>query len=203
MTRTFDERAGVRIIWLVTALALVAGYACVWQPSQRDLTSIRARAHDLYERANSNEEVVRRSSRLKTIEARVRADLVALGGRASAARVTASALQVLDFESKAYRVDVRALTPDASAAKAEAAGPERLVGQPMTIELRGRFRDVIALLADVPRHGVLFEIRTAELAADGRDREAAQPPLRATIQTTLYRIAASPLEENDAARSSR
>lgn len=203
MIRKLDERAGTRIVWLASGLALLAGYACVWQPSQRELAAIRGRAHDLYERANANEEIVRRSATLKTIEARVNADLAILGGRASASRVTASALQVLDFESKAYRVEVRALAPDASPGKTESGQAARLAGQPMTIELRGRFRDLLALMSDLPRHGVLFDVRTAELSAVGRDREPPGPLLRSTIQTTLYRVAASPLEENDATRSSR
>lgn len=195
--KSIDQRAFVRLVWLAVVAVLCAGYGVIWLPKQAMLTRIRERAHDFYERANSNEEIVRRSQRLRAAEDRVRHDLARLEGQTTSGRVTASALQVLDVESKTYGVAVRSVIPDSGAETSEAIGTSRLVGRNVAFELRGRFRNLIAFLTDVPRHGVLLEIRGAQLASLDSDRMAPEPALRATIQTTLYRVSASRVEGHD------
>lgn len=195
--KSTNQRMLVRLVWLAVLVLICGGYGVIWQPNQAALTRIRERAHDLYERANRNEQIVRRSERLRAVETRVRHDLARLEGQTTSGRVTASALQLLDFESKSYAVDVRSVVPDGGAETSETIGSSRLVGRNVAFELRGRFRNLIAFLTDVPRHGVLLEIRGAQLATQESGHDAPVPMLRASVQTTLYRVSAARMEGQD------
>lgn len=188
MNARLDTAALVRLLWCVAACEILVGYATIWQPSQVELSAIRTHAHDLYEQANMNEEKVRRAAQLKRAEERVRADLAHLGGQATSGSVTASALHLFDREAKTFRVDIRTILPELkSVSSPDDRG--RLRGDPVTLGARGHFRDLVALLADLPRHDVLLEISDVELTAIDRGGAAPKPLLDATIRGKLYRVA--------------
>jgi Tfp pilus assembly protein PilO len=185
MLSKFDVTAQVRGIWLLVALALIAGYALVWQPGQASVSSIQAHAHDLYEQANANESKVRRAAQLQVIEQRVNADLAQLAGQSVAARVTALALQLLNEEAQRFHVDVRTIAPET---RASPPPTDRLVGQSVTVGIRGRFRDIVELIADLPHNNVLIDVRDVELAAVDTMHQSEKPVLEATVRATLYRL---------------
>src|SRR5512146_2697519 len=184
----------VRIVWLLTVVAVFVGYALVWQPKQQMLSAIDLHAHDLYEQANANENNVRQARKLRAIRARVESDLALLSGQSTSGRVTALALRLFDDEAKHHHVEVRTIVPDA-VIDPQSQHAQSLLAAPVTVGLRGEFRDVVDLLEDLPRHNVLIGVRDVELSALDRASQVAKPALDAIIHTTIYRLSRPMLKE--------
>lgn len=183
-----------RGLWLATALVAVAGYGLIVQPDERAISNLESHARILYDEANANDATVRRSWELHRIESRVDADLRRLSGQQSNEGATSSALRLLDAEAKRFNVSIRSVEPDA--ANMIPASSE-LRGTAWNVGLRGRFRDVVSLIADLPVHDVLLEVGDVALAASSRN-VSLQPVLDVTLHATVYRITALSLEETHA-----
>jgi Tfp pilus assembly protein PilO len=180
----------VRIVWIVTAAIFFGlGLGVVWWPTSQTIATIKAQAKSLYDEANQNESDVRRAAQLRAIAKRVSDDVRKLSGQASQSAVTAATLELLNRESRAHGIDVRAILP-APAASASPAAPQQptestLAGTSFEIDTRGHFRDLLAFVSDLPRHNVLIDIDDIDLVDRG-DRSL-KPVLGATIHATVFR----------------
>lgn len=170
----------VRIAWLLSAIVLLLGYAMLIAPRERRMTAIETRAHALYEQANRNARLVENIGSLERARDRVKRDLALLTGVGGADASMLGGLQLLQRETHAHRVTLRAFTPQAANGSATVKGQ-----QPFTILARGRYRDVMGLIADLPRHGVFVEVRDAQLRRVP-SRGALAPDVDATIDAVLY-----------------
>ena len=180
-----QQRSLVRILWSVSALILLGvGVGLIWWPDSRELTQLRARAQEMYEEANQNEEEERHAADVLAARSRVLDDVRTLSGQGSGATATARALQLLADESKKYHVAVRSVIPAAASASPPTAGA--LQGDPVTVAVHGKFRDIIAMLSDLPRHDALIE--TDGIAMSARTERSTSPILDATVNATLYRL---------------
>ena len=180
---SLDNAALVRLTWLGTAFVVLGlGLGAVWWPSSQTIEQVRGHAREMYEEANNNDALVRRASELRAAQSRVRADLELLGGVGSAGVVTAAALRLLGYEAQQRGVEIRSILP--SSTSATSSGP--FVGTDVAIGVRGPFRNIVSLIADLPRHDVLIEVHDAELVSS--DQSQKLPALDVTLHTTFYRL---------------
>ena len=186
MTR-LDNAAIARILWLCTAFIVFGvGFGLIWWPASQSINQVRSHAKDLYEEANQNDAVVRRATDLHAAQKRIHEDLVALGGPRSAGAVTAATLRLFNDEAKRLNVDVRSLAPATATSKPAVASLRTLNGNDITIGVRGPFRNVVNLIADLPRHDVLVEIHSAQITSS--DTTQKTPTLDVTLDATIYQV---------------
>ncbi len=179
-----DKHASIRLTWALVALVIFgAGFGLVWWPFSQSIAAVRSHARELYEEANRNDAITLRASDLRAARARIHADLVTLGGVRSQGAVLSSTLRLLSEEGKRLRVDVRSIAP-AQHAGGETHDP--LVGTDVAIAVRGSFRNIVDMIADVPRHDVLVEIHDAQLVS--ADTMQGLPKLDVTLHATIYRL---------------
>lgn len=159
---------------MVVALAAVTGYAGIVAPVQARLREVAFHAHELYDLANRNERMLVNHRALEAARARVRRDLRMLAGESGEGKATLSALRLLQREARTHRASVLGFEPETSATA--------ITGESnLRITLRGSYRDVLALIADVTRHDALLEIVSVRLEA-ARDAKG----VTAKVATTLY-----------------
>lgn len=193
LTEPLTIASGVRITWMLTALLFFGlGMGLVWWPTSQAIDSIKAQARSLYDEANQNESDVQHAIRLRRVAKRVLDDVRKLSGQGSQSAVTAATLALLYRESRANGVDVRSIVPAPAVSQSTTQGTGAaqpadgaLVGSPIEIDVRGRFRDILAFVSDLPRQNVLVEVRDINLA--DRGDHSAKPVLGATIHATIYR----------------
>jgi hypothetical protein len=172
-----------RSLWMLVVLIVMTGYALVYQPAERTARESAHEAEELYRQAITEESVVRRAVPLRIVQARVENDIARLAGETSGGAVTAAALGVLSDDARRFAIDVRNITPvDPSATPAPR---DALIAMPVTLGVRGHFRNVIALLSDLPRHNVLIGVDDVALTARG---SSSSPLLDATVHLTIYRL---------------
>lgn len=172
-----DEAANAkqaRLAWGAVVVVAVAGYFSVLSPAERQLEGTAARAHELYDLAERNEQVLRGSAALGAARDRVARDVAHLTGRQGSA--TLQTLRLLDDEASRLHVTVGGLTPDGSLVRGSGS-------QSVTIALHGAYRNVILTIADMSQHAALLEVGGAMLApiAESDDRE-----IDATVRATMY-----------------
>ncbi len=182
---------GVRIIWiLAVAIFLGVGVGVVWWPTSQTIAALKTQAKSLYDEANQNEADVRHSSEMHSLARRVSEDVRELSGQGSQSAVTAAMLSLLNREAHAFNIDIRTIVPVSPSSpvpstQARAISDSSLAGTPIEIDLRGRFKDVLGFVSDLPRHNVLIDVNDLNLADEG-DRSAS-PVLSAKIHATLFR----------------
>jgi Tfp pilus assembly protein PilO len=193
----FDEpltvTSAVRITWMLTAFVFFGlGIGLVWWPTSQTIDAVKTQARSLYDEANQNESDVQRAAQLREVAQRVSDDVRKLSGQGSQSAVTAATLALLYRESRVHSVDVQSISPAAVASPAAATASaaarptdNALVGSPIEIDVRGRFRDILSFISDLPRNNVLIDVNDISLADRG-DRSA-KPVLGATIHATIYR----------------
>lgn len=199
---TIDVRGWIRVTWLVVAFVVGGiGIGCIWWPAAQDISQRHARAMELYEEANTIDAAIRRASQLRSAQFRIKTDLAELGGVRSPGAITAALLQLLHEESKRQGVEVREVAPDtnphtsppprtpqSSILKADVLAPEDIA-----VSVRGPFRNIVALVADLPRHDVLVDIRDIQLSST---EAARRPPiLDVTLHATIYHLMSLPTVE--------
>jgi Tfp pilus assembly protein PilO len=183
--------AGVRIVWmLAVAIFLGFGVGGVWWPTSQTIAALKTQAKSLYDEANQNEADVRHVSELHSLAKRVSDDVRMLSGQGSQSAVTAATLSLLNREARAFGIDVRTIVPVPSSSpvpstQARAIPDSSLAGTAIEIDLRGRFKDVLGFVSDLPRHNVLIDVNDLSLADEG-DRSA-KPVLSAKIHATIFR----------------
>jgi hypothetical protein len=207
MTNAIDVPGWVRVFWLVVVFIIGGiGIGCVWWPASEELSQRHAHAMELYDEANTFDAATRRASQLRSAQERIAEDLSELGGLRSPGAVTAAVLRLLHEDSKNESVQIREVAPDAAIRSAvgttEKAHQEDLLsGSDVAISVRGPFRNVIALVADLPRHDVLIDIHDIQITSTGALRKP--PVLDVTLHSTIYRLVALPTMENSRVRTFR
>ncbi len=201
-----DLRAWARVLWLLAAfMVLAVGVGCISWPGSQELSQRHAHALELYDEANAIDAATRRAAQLRAAQARIASDLTALGGVRSAGGVTAALLRLLHDESNRQAVDIREVAPDTtthgSDSAAAAIRANALLPSDVAISVRGPFRNIVALVADLPRHDVLIDVRDIHLSATESDR--VPPVLDVTLHATIYRLAALLPLENSRVRTVR
>ena len=206
MKMQMDLLAWARVLWLLAAfVALGVGIGCVWWPASQELSQHHSRALELYDEANAIDAATRRAGQLRAAQGRISSDLAALSGVRSPGAVTAALLRLLHDESKHQAVDIREVSPDDAAhstsSPAGAVRADPLVPSDVAISARGPFRNVVALVADLPRHDVLIDVHDVQLTATESDR--VPPLLDVTLHATIYRLAALLPSETSRVRTFR
>jgi Tfp pilus assembly protein PilO len=190
-TESLSLASGVRITWMLTVTVFFGiGFGIVWWPSTRTITTVKEQAKSLYDEANENESDVQHAAQLGAIAKRVADDVHQLSGQRSQSAVIEATLTLLSSESHAHAVDIRSIVPGpvASASPVPASASPAygaLVGTAIEIDVRGRFRNILAFISDLPRHNVLIEVSDISLV-DGGDHSP-KPTLGATIRATVFR----------------
>jgi len=196
-----------RALWLTTALIVVVGWSAIIAPRERTIHAEGEHAQELYETANANESKVRRAAQLHVIQARVEGDLAQLAGQANISSLTATTLRLLNDEAKRYHVEVHSVLPDSSPQAAPApsvkdASP--IVESALSIGVRGRFRNVVNLVSDLPRHDVLVDVEGVDLSAQPQDGIPGGPLLDITLRVSIDRVRSlAATEDNHVAAPAR
>jgi Tfp pilus assembly protein PilO len=187
-----SESTMARILWALTFVVVAGiGVGCVWYPASQRIEALNAASHELYDEANSDELEVRRSQELRQVRERIVADVRKLSGQRSNATAMAAALHLLSDESKRFNVELRSVVPQPASAT-----PAPLIPSELTLGLRGRFRNIVAMLVDLPRHDVLIGVRDVAFASTST-LHAGVPVLDVTIHATLYRVRDQKTVEDD------
>ncbi len=211
MKASVDLRRWVRMTWLlITFIVLGIGVGCIWWPQSRVISEQHSRALELYDEANSIDAATRRASQLRAAQLRITSDLSELGGIRSPGAITVAVLQLLHEESKRQGVEIREVAPDTSVhgtpsrvadgdfakRKSDAFAPSDV-----SISVRGPFRNIVSLVADLPRHDVLIDVRDIQLSST---ESVHKPPfLDVTLHTTIYRLESLPSAESFRVRTVR
>jgi Tfp pilus assembly protein PilO len=172
--------AQLRIAWLVVALVAVIGFASIVLPAQRRIASIQSHAADLADLAARNEALLARLDSLEQMRARVLRDLDRLTGKIGAGRTTVAVLHVLEDEAGRNHLTISAIAPAGEEPPASPPGRE----EDVAVTLRGRYRDVMAAIADVPRHDALVEIESVALTRV--DTRTLFPSVDALVRVALF-----------------
>src|ERR1700722_1276731 len=104
-----SESTIVRMVWMLTGLALLVGVGGVWFPASQRIAAIRAVSRELYDEANQNETEAHRARELSRVRERVAADVRYLAGQSSGAAATAAAVHLLGEESRHFNVELRSI----------------------------------------------------------------------------------------------
>jgi len=178
---TLPPSAQVRIAWFAVAFAAIAGFAAVVAPAERRIAALASHAAELAELADRNEALVARIGPLERTRERVRKDLARLAGAGGSGRAAVAVLKILEDEARRNHVTVTSIAP-ASAAQTAPRATDR--EEELAVGLRGRYRDVLAAVADVPHHDVLVEVRGLSLARV--DTRGLFPSVDAVVRAAIY-----------------
>jgi hypothetical protein len=184
-----SEEVTARVAWWLAGCVLFGvGVGGVWWPASQRIAEIRAHSRDMYDEANRNQAEVRQADDLRRVQVRVAADVARLSGQSSVGAAMASALRLLGDESKRFNVELRSIAPEETSGTTDGAkANDALLGTDVTLGLRGSFRNMVVMLADLPRHDVLLAVH--DVALQGTDKiHAGVPTLTATVHATLYRV---------------
>ncbi|MGC2130306.1 MAG: type 4a pilus biogenesis protein PilO [Candidatus Aquilonibacter sp.] len=182
---------GVRVVWMLCAAVFLAvGVGLVWWPTSQTIAALKSQAKTLYDEANQNEAEVRHAAELHSLAVRVSDDVRQLSGQGSQSAVMAATLGLLDRQARAFAIDVRSIVPapassSAAATQGQSTSSNAFAGTALEFDVRGRFREVLAFVADLPRHNVLINVSDLNLAGEG-DRSV-KPILSAKIHATVFR----------------
>jgi hypothetical protein len=170
----------LRMAWMLVALTAALGFAAVVAPSERRLSDIESHAQQLDELATRNEALLGRLGDLEQTRARVRGDLQRLAGKGNAGKVAVAVLKILEEEAARNHLTISSLAPASGVSATQ--GPPR--EEDVAVLLRGRYRDVMTAIADVPRHDVLAEVQSVSLARV--ESRQTFPSVDATVHVALY-----------------
>lgn len=174
-----------RVLWAAAALF---AFGAAWQVQhhfERRIVQAQRAAESLYAMTSANERTIQEETRLRAARDAAERDLKHFGAAASLPSATAAVLEAFERQARSHRATVAAVTPAASMRTLQTPG---LLAMPVTVRVRGDFRDILALLVDMPERTPLVEIRRTQLAPSGKPGTGAEPVLDAAIDVTMYRF---------------
>jgi Tfp pilus assembly protein PilO len=193
MSADLHRHRDVRFGWLVAGTLAVLGYVAVIAPSERRLNAIEFQAHELYQLANRNEAMYAARGSLEEARSRVERDMSLLGVKNTSSKVMFATLRLVQWESVAHHAAVTGITP------IDATPPNDDGRQDVIVAIRGRYRDIVALVADLSRHDLLIDVHDLELTSTSIPIFGAD--VDATIHATVYHSNQGLMrEENHAVR---
>jgi Tfp pilus assembly protein PilO len=183
----------VRAIWLLAVAVLVCGSVSVQMRYQAAIRSARDRTEALYHRTLADMRLVHEAGDLREIQSRAERDLARISQDQSLSATTADLLDTLHGSARAFDSTVLALQPSPS----QAATPgNALQATPITMRVRGRFRNILRLVEDLSHHATLISVTDTEMSlANDASANDAEPRLDATIHATLYRLTVPAMKE--------
>ncbi len=181
-----QQRSVTRIVWVLSGFVVFGiGVGRIWWPSSQQISQVGVRAQDEYEEANRIDVQLRHARQLRVIQTRVEGDIARLSLRASSAAATSRELALFNEESERFGVDVRTIVPQPATKN----DPEDvLVETNLELGLRGSFRSLVTMLADLTRHDVLIGVRDIAISAAGATPARPSPTLDVTIHAAMYRL---------------
>lgn len=186
------QREAPRVLWLVAAFVLVAGYYSITTRYEQAIEVALTTSEHYYSATVANERIVHDSSRLVALQKKVDGDLVRLRTRDSIVS-TEQLLQVLEGAGRRFDVNVLSIQPEQIAINKEKT--EGLAGTGLTIRIRGKFRGILLFIEQLPRRDALLTVDNTEMRLQAGDSAAtADPILEATLHASTYTIQ-SPTEE--------
>ncbi|HTX60396.1 MAG TPA: hypothetical protein VMH02_12080 [Verrucomicrobiae bacterium] len=184
-----DDASSRRAAWYGVGLLALLLYGGIVAPAERRLGAIATQTGELYDLAARDERLAADLGNLQAARDRVEAE-IARFSRTGGGQAAAAALATLAGETKSGRVCLTSVkrSPDAT----DPAG----ASDDLTIALRGRYRDVLAAIADIPRQGALMEVRSVSLSRASGSAVAIFPPVEAEVRATVYHNATALLKES-------
>jgi Tfp pilus assembly protein PilO len=185
-----DIADAARMIWIATAAVFLGvGVGVVWWPASQNIAQLKGQAQHLYEQAEENQTDVRHAAQLRAVAKRVVQDVQALSGETSSSAVMATTIKLLGAESSRFKIDVQSIVPEPSSGSQtpmpdRSLASEALEGMPIELGLHGSFRQLLALISDLPRHDVLIDVQDVDLLADD---DSNSPLLNAKLHAIVYR----------------
>lgn len=175
----------MRALWTASALLAIGACWYVQHHFERRIARAQTSVESLYAMTSANERTVREAGRLRAARNAAEADLKRFGAGASLPSATAAVLEALERQARAHRATVAAVAPAAVTTSIRTPG---LLAVPVTLRVRGQFRDLLAFLIDVSERTPLLEIRRTQLAPSGKRRTRVEPMLDAVIDAMMYRF---------------
>lgn len=195
----FQPGTDVRAAWCAIIALAIAGAWSIENRFERPISASHVTIESLYRRTVVNERTVRQVAVLRRERDAAERDLRRVSADRSLSSATATLLATMQASAKANAVTVVNLEPSNEAASASKA-PAGLAAVALKLQLRGRFRNILRFVEDLPAHSTLLKIVHTELALSNRPGGSNEPDLDATVQATLYRLAPqAPSEEPRAA----
>jgi Tfp pilus assembly protein PilO len=186
-----DRYADIRLGWYAVALLLLGAYAAIVAPAERRLNDVASHSRNLYELTQRNERYIRNLASLQSARQRVERDIARVGRGPKVAAPAVAVIATLEREGRDNHVAISGITSE----QAPSAG-RNATGESVRIVLEGRYRDVLAVVADLPRHDALIELRSLSLAkADGI--ASLLPPVDASVLAVIYRSPWDLVKEDD------
>lgn len=192
MRKVLRPGEDVRILWLFALAIAIAGYAWIDTRYEGAISRSVDRSARLYEATTRDDGIVAQSRRLARVQERTSTHLRRFA-RAAKDRGPAVALDALLASARRFGVALRSFAPGSDPARppsARAATAGGLRAAPATIEARGRFRDLVGFVADLPRHAALLEVTSTQVERIGESADADDPPLSAIVRVRIYDAAA-------------
>lgn len=178
----------IRVVWALAAFLLFGvGVGRVWWPASQKIASIQRHALAAYERANAADVVLRDADRILRAKKSIRDDIRHL----SAVReggTWLNALRLLNAESKRFSVQIREYAPH-DIGKSVGTGPPGIQACcSVVFRLRGDFRAIVRLLADLPQRDVLIDLYSVSMHAHATKggREVVDAEVRARLYEAIH-----------------
>lgn len=194
----------VRLLWMSAAFILAAGYYAITHHYESSITLSMDRSQAYYDQTVSNRKLIAQSAHIGHVREQLRANLSGILISERRPLLTATLLRDLDALSRRHGVSILAVVPSAhGAVPAAPPGPaptistapsevEPLSSEPIEVNARGRFSDLLRFVAELPRQHVLVKVDHAEFAlANGQHGDDARPMLDARIHVAMYHLAAT------------
>ncbi len=185
--RSGDE---VRALWLLAIGVLLCGSVYVQLRYQTAIGAAHNRTELLYRETVADTRIAGEAGSLDRIQARAERDLSRLPQEPSLSAATANLLDTLHGSANAFGTTVLELQPSQSQAATQG-----LQAVPITIHVRGKFRNILTFVEDLSHHATLIRVSDTEMAvSNDASSSDAEPRLDATIHATLYRLRMPPKE---------
>ncbi len=186
-------------LWLTAFIIFLGGSYVVETQCREAIGQSAARSQALYERTVSNERTIAEAPSLRRLQATVEGDVRHLSRDVSLSITTAQLLAMLQSTASIHHVEVIAVEPEQSRLPAISPAPQTdetpwLEPEPVTVRVRGGFRDLLYFIEAISRQRTLLEIDDAQVQMDPAQSEAGS--LDADVHTTLYRLTLPTEEEH-------
>lgn len=189
MTDSVSTAAQVRIGWMLVAALALGGYFGVLIPGEQKVQAIEDRAHDLYRLANRNGVMLTRAAGFISARERIAREIKKLSGRQDPAATTLAIVHLVRNVESRNHVEFAGLFPEKPDDPRAAADLQAL-----TIQLTGRYGNVLRAIADLSKHDPLVDISDVSLTAATDD--LGFPDVAATIHVTVYQRIEALMKEN-------
>lgn len=179
----------VRALWLLVAAILIAGSLYVHNRYQTAIAYSYDRSEVLYRDTVADNRIIAQAVVLTRLKRRAQADLVRVAHETTLSASTANLLSTLHASAARFSTRITAVQPGETTVSEASQGLPALQGSPLTIRLRGRFRDTLRFVEDLSHHSTLISVLDTGMSlAHDAGTDTSQPLLDATVHATLYRL---------------